>query len=257
MKFILTGIPRSGTSLMSSLICKIENAYCLNEILYKITTVSDNLSRAKLALMHGAPIPNRYSGDKLTTNTSGSNGVEERVAEGDYNKNCVVGSKVNTPYLKFLQYFIENDEIDRIIILVRDPIYAIGSFHNRSGLNISKVGVGNLDPRFWDICFPSENVIERQAIILNHYFRKINIANNYNDKVMLIRYEDLTLSTPNILDKVSDFLGVEKLKEYPILKLMNKDKRYSENVDMVKVKQAVNKYCEEEKGLYKNIGVKT
>jgi len=34
--FIVTGIPRSGTSLISTILCKPINCYCFNEIQYKI-----------------------------------------------------------------------------------------------------------------------------------------------------------------------------------------------------------------------------
>lgn len=245
MKFILSGIPRSGTSLLSTIICKMDNAYCFNECLYNIPKVSDDLGKLKLALMHGNKVPNTYTGNKLTTNTSKENKIDVKKAKGEYDKYCVVGSKINTPYLKYIQYFIDNDDFEKIIFLVRDPVYAIASFHNRKGLNISHVTKNDNDVRFWDIPMVSQDVISRQAEIVNWQFMRIRILNDGYDKVHVVKYENLTEKTPEVLCDISNILGVDYLKDNPVFKNMNDDKRYSENVDMKKVREAVKKYCPE------------
>jgi len=80
---IVTGIPRSGSSLFSVLINSIENAVCLNEIVYDVLKLPSAFEEIRKRLVLKTPIPNKYdSSGVLTSNTQdGTVNIEEKVVE--------------------------------------------------------------------------------------------------------------------------------------------------------------------------------
>ena len=80
---IVTGMPRSGTSLFSTIINKFENAVCLNEILYNVDSLPESFVEIRRRLISGEAIPNRYDrSGNLATDTQGNpNNVENKVVK--------------------------------------------------------------------------------------------------------------------------------------------------------------------------------
>jgi len=234
---IVTGIPRSGTSLFSALLNDLDNAVCLNEILYDVNLLPSAFAEIRRRLVVGEPIPNRYdSSGNLATDTQGSGAnVEERIVQ-DVDENAVIGSKVNIPYLNQIQKILDYGY--KVIALVRDPVYTIASWNSEKANVIPEAHVGDEDmhPRWRNFRFETDNKIERQAQLWQHY---ANLLWKLRNTIKIIRYTELTDNTYEVMQYVCEYFGL-KNSTTQSLKNMNMPSRFA-NLDMIS--QAVMKHC--------------
>ncbi|MFW6026940.1 MAG: glycosyltransferase, partial [Candidatus Woesearchaeota archaeon] len=249
-KFIVTGIPKSGTTLLSALISSIPNTMCLDEIIYDIDNLPEKLNKVKKRLINNEPIPNSFKENgELSTNKrrEAREKIWKRV-QGEYNKHTMIGLKVNTPYLLNLNKIIKNRF--KIIAVIRNPIYTIASWRswepntfldslpeNDKRIAEARVKKGDVSKRFKNFSFKSDKTVERQAEIWN-YLASIVIKNK--DNIKIYKYEDLTEKTDLVMKDISNYLGVNfSYDNEKNIDNMNIDKRYS---DLEKIKKAVKKY---------------
>lgn len=241
--FILTGIPKSGTTLLSSILSKLSDTICLDEIYYNVNDFIIDINLIRNKLVNEGKILNRYKRNgELSTNKRGE-GREKMLGEVDgiYTDNALIGSKANEPYLFNIEDIIKRFEL--IISIVRNPIYTIASWrswtpHGSSELApVARVKKGDEVLRYKEFPFKSNKTVERQAEIWN-YLASI-IWNNRN-KLKIYKYENLTEKTSTVLDDIADYLNVDKSNEDFELKNMNIDSRYN---DLGKIKKAVEKYA--------------
>ena len=235
---IVTGIPRSGTSLMSVLLNNFHNAVCLNEIFYDINSLPRDFAETRRRLIEGKPIPNRYaSSGKLTTDTMSDNvKIDNRIIQIS-DENVVIGSKVNIPYLNHIQQILDYGY--KIIAIVRDPVYAIGSWNSEKASIIPEAHVtdGDMHPRWRGFKFASSDKIERQAQIWNFYAKLIW---NLRDRIKIYTYELLTSNIDWIIEDICENLGLESFSNMPEIKNQNIDSKYSK---IEQIREAVEKYC--------------
>lgn len=242
---IITGIPRSGTSLFSTLLNEIPNVYSMNEILYNIYNLPKDMAIVRYNLVNNLPVPNKYKDNKLATNTGIDKEIttEARIMDKEFDDNCVVASNVNLPYLNNIQCILTFGF--KIIAVVRDPVYAIASWNMPycKEMQIHNVMLENLYGMFWMIPMVKETNIERQAELWEWYAGIINKLFE-GGKIEYIKYEDFFNPPLYILSWVAKQLDVELPNNLctPILKNNNKDDRYPD-VDIEAIREAVKEYC--------------
>lgn len=230
--FVMTGIPRSGTSLFCAIVNDFENAVCLNEVWYEADLLPGWFANIRERIWRGEGIPNRYDKQgNFTTNTmvDGEDIQEVPVRKGL--NNIVIGSKVNAPYLLYLEKIAFNRI--PIVVIVRHPWYTIGSYQSEA---VQSLNIANplTDPRYRGLTFSSNDPIECQAELWDRFSAKIIKLKNH---VHIFRYEDLTERTHETVRRFAELFNLE-LPPIRELENMNIDERYN---DMDKVKAAAGK----------------
>ena len=214
LDYVVTGIPRSGTSLMSTILSSSENSLCFNEVHYQIPVLPSFFSEMRHRIDAGLPIINKINQKgKLTTDTQRQDGVqfsEMRVNGKD--SQIKLGSKVNVPYLNKIK------DIEKfgykIVVMVRDPAYTLASWNDAKVANIPEANVsGPTQHKRWDMfSFSTENNIERQLIIWDHY---ANIINSLSANSLVVNYESLVNNPAETISKVCDFLDIKPPHNIP------------------------------------------
>lgn len=238
---IITGIPRSGTSLFSVLLNKIEDVVCLNEILYNVASLQEDFGTIRRDILSGKPIKNKYNenGD-LTTDTMTSSSVKE-VCVSVKQENFIIASKVNVPYLFNL------DKIKSygfpIFVLVRDPVFTIASWSSEKAKGIPEAQVGPYpDPissRWKNIEFQSDDPISRRAEIWNFL---AGIILKHAKDIHLINYETLVSNTAGAISSFGTVMKTSLKGGWKIDFDGNLPSRF-ENEDLDAIRKAVEKYA--------------
>ena len=235
--FIVTGIPRSGTSLFSTLINSLENAVCLNEILYDVDSLPLAFAEIRRRIVAGEQIPNRYnkSGELATDTQQGGVDVENRVVTY-IDKDVVIGSKVNIPYLNQIYKILDYGY--RVFAIVRDPVYTIGSWNSKKARIIPEAHVtdGDMNPRWQGFNFTTDDRIERQAQIWQHYGM---LLWKIRDKIRIIKYEDLIKNNTKVMQDVCAYLGLRNT----ITKRLENMNTPSRFIDLDMIRVTVIKHC--------------
>ena len=255
--FVITGIPRSGTSLMSKLVNLFDNAVCLNEIFYNVGLLPGWFADIRTAIVEGKPIPNRYDNQgELTSNTM-KDGEELQYKKFDrkFSEDILIGSKVNAPYMFQLDKIIYNRI--PVIAIIRHPVYVIGSYQMpwTATLNIANPLT---DKRYKDYPFRNSFAknwpytkgkkqlredLERKAKIncqaeLWEYFAKVLLQ--YEKDVHIFKYEEITDAVFTSLEKFAGLFDLSLPQEIPMLENKNDDSRYKHLQD---INDAVKLWC--------------
>jgi len=243
--FVITGIPRGGTSLLCNLINHVQNIVCMNETptFYNVDAMPRSFHDLQLALRRGRKIPfmvSKESGAEITDTQSQEFIINHTVINVDGSKPIATGSKINVPYLlqmdKILYYGY------KVFTVIRNPVYAIASW-NKHAEKIPEAHVLNHDfekwPRYKDFKFKTEERFTRQAELYNHFISTI-----WHYKLNRIRYEDMVQHPVDAIRVMSSELGIPfVLKgDLPELKNLNSDSRFQE-IDLGAIRGAVDKHC--------------
>ena len=203
--FIVTGIPRSGTSFLSAALSSFPDIVCLNEILYPGRgDVIDQLREVDQRLADGLPIPNKVNSEgRLSTDTLLGTRVEEMVI--DKRTVARIGSKINVPYFGHLDGFVKRGL--PVIALVREPCAAICSWNKDKANRIPEAHVmpGDMHKRWQGIEFATDSKITRQAELWNHlasFFAERDTA------LHIVRYEDLIARPDSVFAELRTLLGL-------------------------------------------------
>ena len=232
LDYVITGIPRSGTSLISTILSSSENSFCFNEVHYQLPVLPSFFSEMRRRIECGLPVINKVNEKgKLTSDTQRQNGVKFAEMDVTGKTNPIrLGSKVNVPYLNKINQ-IENYGY-KIIAMVRDPIYTLASWSDAKVSNIPEANVsGPKQHKRWDIfSFSSESDIERQFIIWEHY---ASIINSLSENTLVVNYESLISNPRETISKICKFLDIEMPKEIPNLMNGNSLEKYP-NVEEIR-----------------------
>ena len=241
--FIVTGIPRSGTSLFSALLNSCPGVVCLNEILYNVDSLHADLLNIKGSLERGEPAPNKYNqAGELTTDTTISCEVKKltRITPGG---NVVLGSKVNYPYLEAF------DRIRKlkcpVFALVRDPVYTIASWSSSKAINIPEFEVGPPPlpmRRRWDsFPFQTTNPVSRRAELWNHM---AGLIIDNESHLSVVHYETLVSAPHVVLANCCAELHRQFTSELPDVFDGNISSRFvSEGVNLEEIRDAVRRFA--------------
>lgn len=236
--FILTGIPRSGTSLLSSLLTRARNCVCFNEIYYDARSLPLFFEWMRIRLRFGRTVPNRADrSGKLITSTSDQNKRQIRWLQEPVDDNPVLGSKVTTGYLDKIEVLLDHGY--PIVAMVRDPLFALGSWNTEKLANtpLQAVQDDDMADHWRHIDFESDDTIQRQAEIWEHYAQRIR---SWDQDLLVIRYEDLTEDQGSIRSDLAGHLGLDFDEPWPKLRNMNEPGRYPEQD---RIEEAVKALC--------------
>lgn len=232
LDYVITGIPRSGTSLISTILSSSENSFCFNEVHYQIPVLPSFFSEMRTRIESGLPVINKVNEKgKLTSDTQRQSGVKFAEMNVTGKSNPIrLGSKVNVPYLNKINQIEEYGY--KIVAMVRDPVYTLASWNDTKVSNIPEANVsGPTQHKRWDIfSFSSETDIERQLIIWKHY---ASIINSLSENTLVINYESLISNPQETISKICKFLDIEIPKEIPNLINGNSLEKYP-NVGEIK-----------------------
>lgn len=234
--FVITGPPRAGTSILSTLICRhSENAYCMNETLYKILTLRRDLQQVSDNILDTGQAPNKVFGKgDLVYNVHD----KERIAWVDVGKkmdtDMWLGSKVTSIYLNALS--VIRDQDIAILAIVRNPIYIIASWLSEKvqGMPMAHLTDDDMNPRWEGMPFETEGRVTRMAELLNYFLSCIVYA-----KVDVILYEDLSRK-PKQRHKTLKEPWASMIVDFPLLENLNDPDRYESNID--EIHEAVREY---------------
>ncbi|MFH0944624.1 MAG: sulfotransferase, partial [Planctomycetota bacterium] len=234
---IVTGLPRSGTSLFSALLNQIENVVCLNEI-----SPTDRchrfFGRMRQRIQAGKPIWNRFDrSGRLTTNTIKS-GVETRESVVEIvDDRFVLAQKYTLPYLNRLEELC--DQGWQIWVVVRDPRFAIQSWRScPPHFGIAEIFPAG--PLLAHISFSSEDRDVRRTEVWNHYSRRIHAC---RDRLQIVRYEDLVEDPRREMGRFSEAYGLKLPAGFaPALETRNRPGAYAD--DTHGIKQLVEQSCD-------------
>jgi len=245
--FVITGIPRSGTTLLCKLMNHIENVVCLNEIpaLYNVPNLSNTLDKIKDLLLANQPIPMNIDNDgEIITDTQNQvNKIGMKKVDINMSEPLFIGSKINVPYLLQIDSIIKQGF--KVISVVRNPVYAIASWNKHDNINEQYVMPEDFERwgRYSTFDFKSDDKHERQAELWDYL---ADIIKNKSD--FIVRYEGLVDGTNTDIALCALALGFgvlddkQIIKALPILNNMNDDTRF-DSIDLNKIKEAVNKCC--------------
>lgn len=236
LDYVITGIPRSGTSLMSTILSSSENSFCFNEVHYQIPVLPSFFSEMRTRIESGLPVINKVNEKgKLTSDTQRQSGVKFAEMNVTGKSNPIrLGSKVNVPYLNKINQI--EDYGYKIVAMVRDPAYTLASWNDTKVSNIPEANVsGPTQHKRWDMfSFSSETDIERQLIIWEHY---ADIINSLSENTLVINYKSLISNPSETISKACKFLDIDMPKEIPNLVNGNSLDKYP---DVEEIEKLVN-----------------
>jgi hypothetical protein len=222
--FVLTGIPRSGTSLLSTLLCEPADCFCFNEIKYDPKTLPLFLDRMRHRLVRGRPVPVKVGDDgALATDTMGGRVRVSETAFPPKPRGVVLGSNVNVPYLDRIDTILAYGY--RIVTVVRDPVFTLASWASARSDAIPEAHVSDDDmhPRWRGFRFRSDRRDERQAELWEHYAA---IVHGLGERAYPVRYEDLCADQDRTLAGICGYLGVATSQGGMRLRNQNDESRF-------------------------------
>lgn len=223
--FILTGLPRSGTSLLSALLSESNTCFCFNEIYYDPNSLPLFYTRMRRRLLHNRPIPVKVdsTGDLTTDTLVGKVAVKWKTFNTKQ-KPLVLGSNVNIPYLDRIDELLTYRY--RIIAMIRDPVYTLASWGSEKGKKIPEGHVtdDDMNPRWRRFSFDSDDAVERRAVIWQYYAA---LLADRKDALTIIRYEDLCDHQELTLKNICQVLGIMEPQKKVPLQNLNQNDRFS------------------------------
>ncbi len=241
---VVCGISRSGTSLLCALINELDNAVCLNEVL---PTEPDKLpralARARRDLLRGRAVANKFDASgALTTNTLAAGVVRaKRVVDRPLDEELLLASKRNIPYLLALERLSELGL--PIAALIRDPVYAVGSWGRpearAAGIPGARIGPQDEHPHWAPLGLQRQDPIERRAEAWQACAARIWSA---RDRLMLLRYEDLCADPQVALAPIAERFGLPppRARSARVEPAKNDARRYPE---VPQIRAAVSALC--------------
>ena len=215
---IVTGLPRSGTSLFSTLVNSVPNAVCLNEIGSPARTFRSFRS-IRRRIGEGRPIANKYhaSGELVTDTLPGDVRRHERPAEV-VDDSFVLAQKFTLPFLNRLAELCELGI--SVWVVVRHPLDAIDSW-KRCPPHFAIAGIDPPDPLLAHIPLPSGDLDDRRIAIWNHYAREID---RLRDRLEIVRYEDLVVDPGDAISRFCRGFELEPPEDLAGLDSRNRDR---------------------------------
>ena len=216
---IMTGIPRSGTTLTAALVDRLEDTLCLNEPPRYYPWVEGAEDKADFLRMFTADLQNMYkvleSGGKVSDrrekdgtmpeNYFDENGQRRQfgfrsVGRPDRKRDLLLCVKHNEVFTAVLPELAEREDV-QIIAIVRNPIPTMLSWQAREiPLKYGHLTVGY---RFWPEAKAIEEagglIIDIQAKMFELYCARYW---SMRDRITVIRYEDL-MANPGVLEEAT------------------------------------------------------
>lgn len=209
---IITGIPRGGTSLFSSLLNQVPGVVCFNEIFYDVSRLPVNLETIRMKLINGEPVPNKYdaAGHPVADTMDGARIVNRPVAAVD--PEVVVATNVNSPYLFRLGELVALK--CPVVAIVRDPVFTLASWGSERTRAIPEANTGPppsaVHRRWRRFRFRGQTAVERRAEVWNHL---AGLLLEHQQHIDLIHYETLVERPVDVVSGVVAPFGRHPVSE--------------------------------------------
>jgi hypothetical protein len=223
---ILTGIPRSGTTLVTALIDSIPDAVALNEPYWQFEWMMqhetsnaatfaryllEDFAATREKLLQGVPIPERRNPDGTAMTNYYRSDPQSPKADTDVptipftrpglTPNFTLAIKHNGPYLSCLRQIVEAG-FTQAIAIVRHPAGVIASWNSMPVPQKKGKMPGAIMywPQMRQLTDASMPLLEKQVRMYDLMCKRLY---NLRDLVHVVKYEDVT-ENPNI---IGNFLG--------------------------------------------------
>lgn len=248
---LITGIPRSGTSLVSSLVAKNSDSVVFSEPdwLKEIrleshnckvfaTNLSSMISILRSNVINGIPLKLKYNKETLSIpsnyylrNKSDNLIIDKKEIEVVFDKHYAHNPfyiKSNAQFTSCLNELIQTNKF-KIFCIIRNPISCIMSWRS---LNIP-VSHGSMkvaekySNSFRDKTKNLQGLLRKQAAIIDWHYQ---IYTKYAEYIKIIKYEELVSNTKTIIERITDSTALD----IPELKSKNKSSNYNlEEVSLI------------------------
>lgn len=228
--FLLTGPPRSGTSLLTSLLGRKSNVLIANEPLVcgdplmkrgrPVDLVHGYLNEmARLAVNEGRMWTQVDPEDtsKATTDTANRGAVRQQVdVQVDPNLPLCLGMKHPMPFMECLEPLLAEWSDLRVLLTIRDPHSTIRSWRETTygwqpGLDNPKFNHGR---ELYNMVPPTDDELERRA----HLWRLLveraeTCATKYPDQLLVFRYEELLAEPASVMTRLFNHIKAPNADE--------------------------------------------
>lgn len=243
---VITGIPRSGTSLLSSILDNNKNCICFNETFpskWNTKMLPYHFKKTRNKIIKGKKVINRVEEKgRITSDTQKNKYSKQYISYNPkLDEKLIIASKRTIPYIEQLNRIINSGY--KVIALIRNPYATLNSWERLDQPNVPVCGVdeNNLHP-MWKktkIKFSSAKSLERKAQAWNYLASKLL---THKSQIKIIKYEELVQNKDEVLDDISEWIGLEIYDHNNIIKEVNFKKNYPKAI-----KRAVDKWCTNKK----------
>ena len=212
---IITGIPRSGTSYMCSILNEVKNTVVINEPneVFQLMHNASDVSLKKYyevvreRIKHNLPIKNKIVDGKFIEDTNIIDTFSEYMPDVDAD-DFLLGTKNTLIYLSALEKLKLQFQNATIIACVRHPVDTIASWANVSFPHIRNVEYDFLlDYSNKDGKKAINRVLQKKKLSQRYamwwdYLAKIIHKNSSN--IVIVRYEDMVVDPQATVNKVCE-----------------------------------------------------
>jgi hypothetical protein len=258
---VITGIPRSGTSYMCSILNEVEDIVVVNEpdeVFQLMQNTSDvpmskyyDLVRERI--INNLPIKNKIADGKFIEDTNVLDVTEDYLPDVNLD-NFILGTKNTLIYLSALERLKNQFQNQAVVVCVRNPIDTIASWSNVSFPHIKNVEMSFLLEYSDDFgkkainrVMNKNNLAQRYAMWWD-YLAKV-ILKNASD-IIIVRYEDMVVNPLETINKICESMSFDialSRKIEPSSPRSHRDQLSSEII------KSINNYC---KNSAKKLGYK-
>jgi hypothetical protein len=210
-EFLITGIPRSGTSHLCHLLHRYDNCVVLNEPAEILTILEHQriphglrafLAATRRKIAAGEPIENKLTNGEVTSDTT-LNDARTSYVPHPRNGAFALGVKNTASVLLRLESICEVMDGVRLIACIRNPFDTIASwirsFPHLRDADVVRIPVGNVNDVYLSAADRSRlrqiaettDVALRRALLWRH-FAEIILRNR--QRLHLVRYEELVVA---------------------------------------------------------------
>lgn len=222
--FLITGIPRSGTSYLTSLLDSQNNWLVINEPEEIFNQLQSRTDSSGIELYYAGCRERILSGQKVSNKIKNGRIIEDtavidqrefyhpQITRSDF----WLGSKNTLAYLASMEYLIKLNW--PIVAMVRNPLDTLSSWRNTfshlADAKVSNLPVANPD-------FPAWSTWQRQSLIeideqSNAAVRRVLLWRllartllHYQNHLLLWRYEDLTENPARLINSLNTQLNYD------------------------------------------------
>jgi len=240
---VVSGISRSGTSLLSVLLNSVDNVVCFNEVLPPDPVrLPEALARMRRDLLAGKPVRNKFNDTgQLTTDTLSAMVKNKKVVAKPLDEDLCVATKRNIPYLNEAEALLDLGY--PMVVMIRDPVYTLGSWGSPKSVAAAipgaRVAIGDVHPHWNRVRFSRADEVERRAEAWQHYAARIWDLRN---RVHIVDYEGLCARPHQTMVDLCRWAGLPAPGGIPevVRPSCNSDDRYP---DLPRIRAAVRDLC--------------
>jgi len=237
---IITGIPRSGTSYLCSLLDQFDNSVAINEPVEIFAALRGDRSGRGMARLYrdlrrdisqGRPVKNKVIDGVVVEDTADVD-IRRKYVPTLSGGNPVLATKNTLAYMARIESLRNALPSARIVACVRDPFATIASwkmsFQHLRNADVASIPIGNPeDPQLQEsrrhelrLIASTESPAERRAL----WWRYLaNILIEYRDDIILVRYADLIASPAAVLSTILAGIDPGELRA-PLVQSEERDK---------------------------------